>query len=191
MGFVSVLSFAQQLVRKAVSFGDAVIDGTSGNGVDTLFLAELVGPRGHVFAFDIQKQAIESTASRLEQAGVLDERMHLLHTSHADMNEAIGSNWHGRIKAAMFNFGYLPGADTSVITQTDTSIRALESALELLCKNGVITAILYPGHTGGDTEAEAIEAWAAALRADQAQAICYRMLNSSRTSPYMIALQKR
>lgn len=51
----TALHFSHQLL-KVVEPGDFVIDATMGNGHDTAFLAELVGPSGEVFAFDIQKK---------------------------------------------------------------------------------------------------------------------------------------
>ncbi|QHW33276.1 methyltransferase domain-containing protein [Paenibacillus rhizovicinus] len=65
MGFLSVLGMAQRLVKERVAPGGVVIDATCGNGVDTQFLAELVGPRGRVYAFDIQVDALERTRARL------------------------------------------------------------------------------------------------------------------------------
>ncbi len=49
--------------------GDKAIDACCGNGNDTVLLAELVGPTGHVWGFDIQALAIENTAARLAAAG--------------------------------------------------------------------------------------------------------------------------
>ena len=43
-----VLPFSKNLLEKALKPGDVAIDGTAGNGYDTLFLAELVGESGHV-----------------------------------------------------------------------------------------------------------------------------------------------
>ncbi|QHT62732.1 methyltransferase domain-containing protein [Paenibacillus lycopersici] len=65
MGFLSVLGMAQRLVKERAAPGGAVIDATCGNGVDTQFLAGLVGPRGAVYAFDIQEAALERTRARL------------------------------------------------------------------------------------------------------------------------------
>ena len=50
----TALHFSHQLL-KVVEPGDFVIDATMGNGHDTAFLAELVGPSGEVFAFDIKR----------------------------------------------------------------------------------------------------------------------------------------
>ena len=52
----TALHFSHQLLKEVVELGDFVIDATMGNGHDTAFLAELVGPSGEVFAFDIQKK---------------------------------------------------------------------------------------------------------------------------------------
>lgn len=83
---------------------------------------------------------------------------------------------HGRLGAVMFNLGYLPaaGADPALITLPDSTIPALEAAVRLLRPRGILTAVLYPGHPGGETEAAAVEAWAASLSAADGQAIVYR-----------------
>lgn len=91
----------------------------------------------------------------------------------------------------MFNLGYLPSgdADKNIITQPDSSIAALEASLQLLRPGGIITAVLYPGHAGGD-KAAAVESWAAAVSQKVAQSIVYRQLQRT-DSPYMIALEKK
>ena len=49
--------------------GDICIDATMGNGNDTALLSRLAGEKGHVIAFDIQKQALEHTGERLLKDG--------------------------------------------------------------------------------------------------------------------------
>lgn len=62
-----VLPFARSLLQTAVKEGDYAVDATLGNGHDTCFLAEIVGDSGKVFGFDIQKEAIESSTTRLKE----------------------------------------------------------------------------------------------------------------------------
>lgn len=62
-----VLPFARTLLQTAVKEGDYAVDATLGNGHDTCFLAEIVGDNGKVFGFDIQKEAIESSTTRLKE----------------------------------------------------------------------------------------------------------------------------
>lgn len=63
MGFLSVLSFAHKLTAERLSTGGLAIDATVGTGADTLFLAKAAGPRGGVYGFDIQPQALALPAS--------------------------------------------------------------------------------------------------------------------------------
>ena len=65
-----ILPFSKHLLERALSPGDVAIDGTAGNGHDTLFLAELVGETGHVYSFDVQKEAIINTQHKLEAANL-------------------------------------------------------------------------------------------------------------------------
>lgn len=196
MGFMSVLSFAHKLITERLAPGDRAIDATVGTGADTLFLAKTLGPRGEVYGFDIQSAALTLAEERLQQAskesvGTIAP-VTLLLESHAAMAESVPLAWHGTVGAIMFNLGYLPSgdADKSIITQTDSSIAALEAALQLLRPGGVVTVVLYPGHEGGDLEAAAVEAWAAGIPTQLAQSIIYRQLQRS-TSPYVIALEKK
>lgn len=150
----SITEIAHDLLRPHLHPGDIAIDATAGNGHDTRFLAECVGPTGKVFAFDIQKIALEHTAELLEGF----ENVELMERSHAEMKEAIPLEFHGRIDAVMFNFGYLPNGDRTICTQATSSVNAIHAAAELLRPGGWISAILYLGHPGGAEEAEAVEA---------------------------------
>lgn len=195
MGFVSVLSFAHKLISERLTLGDRAIDATVGTGADTLFLAKAAGAKGEVYGFDIQAAALKLAEERLRLAREETSSLSpvtLLERSHAEMMEAIPANWHGTVGAVMFNLGYLPtgDADKNIITQPDSSIRALEASLQLLRPGGIITAVLYPGHAGGDLEAAAVEAWAAAVSPQVAQSVLYRQLQR-KDAPYVIALEKK
>ncbi|WP_166241251.1 class I SAM-dependent methyltransferase [Paenibacillus turpanensis] len=191
MGFLSVLSFAHVLVKDRVKPGDLAIDATMGNGNDTLVLAKLVGHTGHVFGFDVQAEALQQTQERLGQHGLDSNRITLLLRDHADMLDSIPPGLHGKCAAVMFNLGYLPGADPSVITRTDSTLRALEAALTLLRPGGVITAVVYPGHAGGGEEADAVAGWASSLEQQRAQTLIYRFANQRTAAPYLIAVEKK
>ncbi len=43
-----------QHIEKILQSGDIAIDATTGNGHDTLFLAQCIGKTGAIFAFDVQ-----------------------------------------------------------------------------------------------------------------------------------------
>ncbi|WP_340007404.1 class I SAM-dependent methyltransferase [Paenibacillus sp. FSL K6-0276] len=195
MGFMSVLSFAHKLISERLTLGDRAIDATVGTGADTLFLAKTTGTRGEVYGFDIQSAALKLAGERLRNAREETPSLSavtLLERSHAEMAEAVPAIWHGTVGAIMFNLGYLPSgdADKNIITQPDSTIAALEASLQLLRPGGIITAVLYPGHEGGDLEAAAVQSWAAAVSPQLAQSIVYRQLQRN-DAPYVIALEKK
>lgn len=193
MGFLSVLSFAHKLVSERLTPGDIAVDATAGTGADTLFLAKACGMKGHVFSFDIQQQALDLTQARMakEEIGLIAE-VTLLNTSHARMEQELPVNVHGQVAAVMFNLGYLPaeGADPALITVPDSTIPALEAGLRLLRPRGVLTAVLYPGHPGGEIETTAVEDWAKALPASMGQTIIYRQLQRP-SAPYLVAVDRK
>jgi predicted methyltransferase len=192
MGFLSVLSFAGQLAVERIRPGDLAIDATAGNGVDTLLLAKAVGPGGRVHAFDIQEAALVKTRERLlKELPDGQDRVTLHLSSHDRMKECVPAELHGTAAAIMFNLGYLPGADHAVITKPDTTLPALQAALELLRPEGVLAITVYPGHSGGSEEAEAVENWAGGLPQDAFQSLSYRFLNQVNKPPYVIAVLKR
>ncbi|MBH5317388.1 class I SAM-dependent methyltransferase [Paenibacillus sp. GSMTC-2017] len=192
MGFLSVLSMAHKWIAERALSGDTVIDATAGGGVDTLALAELVGPKGRVYAFDIQPSALERTRERLvplSESGRMPD-LRLLLQDHAGMVDAVDPDDVGKVAAIMFNLGYLPGGDQSVITQPETTIEALQASLTLLRAGGIVTCVLYPGHPGGEQEAAAVEDWAASLPQSVGQAVIYRQLQRT-AAPYVIAIERK
>lgn len=156
---VSMTTLAQQMIAEVLQPGDFAIDATVGNGLDTFFLADQVGPSGHVIGFDIQEIAHHRTNLILGEAGLLT-RVKLVHTGHENLAKALPEAWHGQVKAVMFNLGYLPRGDKSIITVPETTLPALEAAAGCLCPGGRMCVVIYPGHAGGDKESEAVQQWA-------------------------------
>jgi len=154
---------AHELCSKVIGRGDVVVDATAGNGHDTLFLARQVGPDGMVYAFDVQEQALRATAERLKLNG-LDNAL-LLQRSHDELLEAVPAEHHGRVTAVMFNLGYLPGGDKTVVTSLSSTIPALDQSLNLLQNGGVLTVLCYTGHDGAERETAAVGRYLAGLDA--------------------------
>lgn len=192
MGFLSVLSYAHQLVSAKVQPGDTVVDATAGTGVDTLFLAKAVGKRGRIFSFDIQEKALHLTQARLDKETDSIGQVTLLHESHTLIHDKLPEHVCGSVAAIMFNLGYLPSqeADTAIITQTDSTLSAMNAALGLLRPRGILTAVLYPGHPGGEEEALAVTEWASVLPTGNFQSIIYRQLQRP-AAPYVVAVEKK
>lgn len=148
---------AKLAIDKVLLSGETAIDATMGQGWDTVYLAEKVGPEGTVFAFDVQKEALESTRKRLERAALL-KRCQLHRLGHERLGEVVTT----QVGAVMFNLGYLPYADRVITTTEATTLQAIQAAQQLLRPGGVMTIVCYRGHPGGQEEALAVWQWAAA-----------------------------
>ncbi len=147
---------AQAWIAEILEEGDIAIDATLGNGFDALFLAKQVGRTGYVYGFDVQQDAIVSSLERLKNTACTHQ---CFLAGHETMKEHIPTHHHGKIKAIMFNLGWLPNSDKSVITKAETTLIALKQSLELLAANGRLTVMVYPGHQGGDDEAKQVTQW--------------------------------
>jgi hypothetical protein len=163
---MSLLKLAHQHIQNVLQSVDIAIDATVGNGHDTVFLVEQVGLTGRVYGFDIQTTALNTTRAKLQHSQLAD-CVTLIQASHADMANHIPINEHGKIKACMFNLGYLPKGDKSIITQTGSTLSALTVACNLLAPQGIMTILAYSGHTGGDEETASVQAWLAQLSNQQ------------------------
>ncbi|MDO9269258.1 MAG: class I SAM-dependent methyltransferase [Methylobacter sp.] len=186
---ISLVNAAHDLIRDVLRPGDIAIDATVGNGHDTVFLAGQVGPSGHVYGFDIQQAAIDSTLEKFRQ-NQLSDCLTLIHASHADMGEKIPAHHHGKIRAIMFNLGYLPGGDKSVITQTDSTLTALTVAARILSVNGMITLLAYPGHQGGDLETGQVKNWCDQLDTQQFEVSTIYSTEHKDSAPRLFVIRK-
>lgn len=187
---ISLAETAHQLIVEQLKTGDAVIDATLGNGHDALFLAQTIGATGLLFGFDIQETALNNTRERL-QSQQIQTAVTLFQASHAEMLALIPSQWHGKIQAIMFNLGYLPGADKTLITQATSTLKALAAANQLLAEQGILTVMAYPGHAGGDDETEQLAAWCQQLDPQQ---FSYQIILSHHpkpTAPRLFVIRKR
>lgn len=147
----NAVNMSHFIMRHASGRINTAIDATCGNGKDTVLLADLVGAGGRVYAFDIQARALENTRQALAARELLD-RVQLISSSHEVLTRYVS----GPVQAVMFNLGYLPGGDHCLVTGSASTIRAVESALQILDRDGLMTIVVYTGHEGGEEEYEAL-----------------------------------
>lgn len=190
MSIPSILEFAHTRAGKALHEGDLAIDATAGNGHDTLFLARTVGSTGYVVAFDVQREALNQTRQRLKEEEP-EVPVQLVHAGHETMVDELDTSARGNVGAVMFNLGYLPGGDHSIITSPDTTREALAAGAELLRSGGVITIVAYTGHEGGEREADAVNSWVSTLPQDRFRALSYQFVNWSNDPPRLFVVEKR
>jgi len=180
-----ILKFAHSILEEALLPGNVAVDCTMGNGHDTLLLARLTGQAGHVYAFDIQQDALNNTQKLLSQHGISEEQVTLICGSHADLGGFVPRG----VKAAVFNLGYLPGGDKSICTAAGSTIAATEALLSLMEDGGVIVLVVYRGHEQGAVEAEALLAYCEKL--DGVMVVEYKVLNNTNKPPFVIIIEKK
>lgn len=185
-----ILPFARLLLEKAISPGDIAIDATAGNGHDTLYLTKLVSEEGHVYAFDVQEQAIQNTKERLEEHKC-DHLATLFLDSHSHLQELLPKDEKRKLTAAIFNLGYLPGGDKDIVTAADSTIAAIEQLLEMMEVEGIIVLVVYHGHPEGAIERDALMQYVTSLPQDKAHVLHYGFMNQVNAPPFIIAIEKR
>ena len=176
---------AADYMRRTLCEGDVAVDATMGNGQDTLLLCGLVGQSGHVYAFDVQGEALERTRARLGEAGVL-ARATLLLAGHETMARHVPA---GR-RAVMFNLGWLPGAQHAVTTLERTTLPAVQAACSLLAPGGIVTVCIYPGHEEGQRELAALDAWSASLAPREFNVLRHAFVNGPQNTPQLLLIQR-
>ena len=196
--FSNIVSRAQQLVSEVLQPGNLAVDLTAGNGSDTLFLAQTVGPTGQVLAFDIQETALLATAEKLRQSGIAVQRLDipslvqresgvtLIGASHACLSACLDAAPRGIIA----NLGYLPGGDEAITTRPDTTVKALRHATEMLATGGRVAVVVYPGHPGGEEEGAVVDDLFASLPLKQWSVLRIEVPNSD-AAPYLLVAEKR
>ena len=182
---VDLTGLHKHFILEHLGEGDVAVDFTMGNGNDTLFLSRAVGEAGRVYAFDIQEEALISTEAHLKASGA-PENYTLICASHHRVKEFVREP----IKAGMFNLGYLPrSGKKAVTTMRETTMPAVEAAIELLAPDGVLIVAIYPGHEEGALEGECLREYFATLSRFRICASEFRILNSP-TSPYFFLVEK-
>ena len=190
--------WSQTLITEILEPGDTVVDLTAGQGRDTLVLALAVGLTGRVVAFDVQKSALEQAARTLRVAGfpVTDWKLgadvpsepgiYLVHACHTTLAAFVTTP----IRAAIANLGYLADGESAQSTYPVTTCRALRAALDLLIPGGRLAVTVYPGHPGGDAEAEAVDDLLTGLPREQWHVLRLSVANVT-GAPYLLLAERK
>ncbi|MGN0623764.1 MAG: tRNA (mnm(5)s(2)U34)-methyltransferase [Oscillospiraceae bacterium] len=180
------VQLAHEFLRQQIKQGELCIDCTAGRGNDTVFLCSLVGSTGKVLSFDIQKEAVESTALLVEQNGYSDIAQ-VIKDSHENIDKYAEEN---SVSAIVFNFGWLPGGDHKIHTETSSSIAAIEKGLKLLKSGGVMSLSIYYGRDTGFEEKQAILDYIAKLPVKSYTVIVSEFVNRPNCPPISVRIYK-
>ena len=178
-----VLAFSKKLLKEVIDKNSIVVDATAGNGNDTLFLAKTSAKK--VYAFDIQQLAIENTTNLIKEAD-LSDKCEIILDSHFKFDKYIDE----KIRAVVFNLGYLPNADHEITTMAETTLATIKKFLHLEV-GGRIVIVVYWGHKNGKLEKEALLNELQNLDQKEAEVLIYQFINQKNNAPFIIAIEKR
>lgn len=173
-----ISKIAHNIIKSYSENNNVALDGTLGNGFDCNFLSELFKT---VYAFDIQSTAIENYAKKNK------ENVILINDSHENITTYIKED----IDVAMFNLGFLPGGDKSITTKSESTIKSINSTLELLRSGGIITIAVYVGHDEGKKESVELLTFISQLPKDIFGVMTHRFVNRNDNAPFLIVIEKK
>jgi SAM-dependent methyltransferase len=187
----SHIDLAHKLWANVVQPGNIVIDSTCGNGIDSLALAQLAlcqrPNNGKLYCIDIQSNAIDLTKKKLMEYG-FNENVEYCNQSHETFPESIKLE---SVACIVYNLGYLPNSDKSVVTSSSSTIKSLAQASFLLKPGGLISVMAYRGHPGGKEEANDVEQYLSCLESPLWRATKHVQLNWPESAPVLYTCYKR
>lgn len=178
-----LLALQKQFILKHLKAGGIAADYTMGNGHDTLFLSRTVGNQGKVYAFDIQADALNGTLKTLESNNA-PSNWTLIHDSHHNAGKYIKE----KVNAGMFNLGWLPCGDKAVTTKRETTLPAIEYAINRMAEDAIVLIAVYPGHPEGDAEGKAIRDYLSSLNRRKYMCAEFHIVNSPK-SPFFFVVE--
>lgn len=180
----NILDFTKELMLMHFKDGEPLVDFTMGNGNDTLFLRQQF-PRSQIFSFDIQNQALESTKQLLHEYRIPQENTTLILDSHRNVEQYVQTP----IGGGIFNLGYLPSCNKQITTLAETTIEAIQKAIDLVKVGRLLIIVVYQGHRNGAIESKAVSKFCTALDNRKYTVLQYNFINK-KTPPYILAIQK-
>eukprot|EP00172_Hildenbrandia_rubra_P004604 Plantae.Rhodophyta-Hildenbrandia_rubra.ctg9640.p1 GENE.Plantae.Rhodophyta-Hildenbrandia_rubra.ctg9640~~Plantae.Rhodophyta-Hildenbrandia_rubra.ctg9640.p1 ORF type:complete len:363 (+),score=91.73 Plantae.Rhodophyta-Hildenbrandia_rubra.ctg9640:2470-3558(+) len=148
--------------KEVVCFGDNVVDATCGNGKDSVDLLKMLrrAGEGMLICVDLQNDAIENTKTTIAEERHGDVVVEFHQMSHESFPTSIKPE---TVALVVYNLGFLPGGDESLITMPETTLKSLDAATKLLRPFGMISVMLYQGHEGGMEEKRKVLEWSKQL----------------------------
>lgn len=180
-------SVVQVIMDAKLNKNSIVVDATLGNGNDLLSMIEKVGGNIEAYGFDIQKTAIEKTKNKLEMLEIDKDNIYIINDGHENMDKYIKS----KIDFVIFNLGYLPCSDHSISTRPNTTIEAINKAMQLLNTGGVICICLYPGYAEGMKEKNKVIEFCKTINQKMFSVLHSNFINQKNNPPELLIIESR
>jgi len=147
----NALGLSKEYMDKKMENALVVVDATMGNGFDTLYLRSKLDEKAFLYAFDIQKTAIENTKKRLIENKIYSN-IKLINDSHVEFKKYIDK----KVDLIVYNLGYLPKGDKNITTLSESTLESIKNGMDILNYEGLIIITIYPGHIEGEKELNVI-----------------------------------
>ena len=183
MKISNLIEIQKLIIKSNLENVKTAIDATLGNGKDTITIRETFGKKVKIYAFDIQKDAIERSKRNIPVE--YHENIEFIQDSHEFIDKYVEE----KVQLVMFNLGYLPKSDHVVKTHPYTTLHALERALEMLDVCGLISIMFYVGHDNA-REYNSLLEYIRILDAKKYKAIHINPINQYEYAPKMAIIQK-
>lgn len=134
-----------------------------------------------VYSFDIQEDAINNTKKLLNKNNI--KNVTLINDSHEYLDKYL-DKYKEKVSLIMFNLGYLPGGNKSIMTNYKTTLKAIEKGINLLNKKGIILVTCYP-HEEGKKESKEIINY---LKSNDIKYYIYKNTNNI-NAPFLIEIR--
>ena len=174
-----VSNIYHNIITSFIENKNIAIDATLGNGHDCDFLSEIFKK---VYAFDIQKEAVDSY--RLKNK----KNVQVILDSHENFKKYINEE---DVECIVYNLGYLPGNNKEVTTLKESTLKSIKLGLELLGSNGLMIIALYSGHEEGKMEKEAVLDFTSKLPKNKYGVLHTEFINRAKMAPSLVVIEKK
>lgn len=163
---------------------NTALDITLGNGYDTEKIVDVVQEK--IFAFDIQKEAVEYSKKRLKKELSLKnyEKIEFINETHENIDK-----YCNKVQLVVGNLGYLPNFDHEIKTLPYSTLICLDKCLNILDYGGILSIVSYLGHDRGK-EHETLEGYFKSLDSRNYKVLSINPINQSEFSPKLFICQK-
>lgn len=186
MFFKNAVEASHHILESRLKEGMTVVDATVGNGKDALFIKKLIGHSGHLYGFDLDQRAVDTTIKRLSDNDYIDY-VTLFVLSHEVMKDYISEP----CDAVVFNLGYLPGLSRDYITKACSTLESVKQAMDLIKTGGFILIVVYPGHLEGAEESDLLTEFITGIDQKQFHTFEIKYPNQVNHPPYLIYIERR
>ena len=94
------------------------------------------------------------------------------------------------VSVVMFNLGYLPGGDHNICTRFHSTRSAIEAAMRLLKKNGLIVMVVYYGGDSGFEEKDALMDYITTIDYKRYSVLKSEFVNQPNCPPLLVIIEK-